>query len=225
MEQFLKDPSIYSFVRGPMVWIAFLVFFFGMVYKIFHTLQLAKKEKIIYPYLSLKYTLRSLIHWLTPYGSISMRKHPWFTFVTFIFHVCLILTPIFLKGHIELWQESWNISWWGFPVALSDAMTVIAIVAGLLLIIRRIFQPDVKFLTEKEDYFVFGVVLLPFLTGFFAYHELLFEYKTMLTIHMLSGEIMLIAIPFTKLSHMFMFFLTRAHTGSEFGAVRHSKDY
>ncbi|MCS7203671.1 MAG: nitrate reductase [Thermodesulfovibrio sp.] len=225
MEQFLKDPSIYTLARGPLVWFAFIVFLTGMFYRIITTLKIAKKERVIYPYLSLKYSLRSLIHWLTPYGSISMRRHPWFTSIAFLFHICLIVTPVFLTGHIELWYESWGIRWWSLPVALTDAMTVIVIICIFLFLLRRLYQRDVKFLTSTSDYIALIIVALPFITGFLAHHELLVEYKIMLTIHMLSGELMLIAIPFTKLSHMFIFFLTRAHTGSEFGAVRHSKDY
>ncbi len=212
-------------MRGPLVWIAFIVFIGGTFYRIYKTIQLAKKEKIIYPYLSLKYTLRSFIHWLTPYGSISMRRHPWFTLITFVFHISVILTPIFLAGHIELWYESWKLNWWSLPQGLADAMTLIVIVSLILLLIRRLIQSDIKFLTGKGDYLAIALVALPFITGFLAHYELLIEYKTMLTIHMITGEIMLATIPFTRLSHMFFFWLTRAHTGSEFGAVRHSRDY
>ncbi len=225
MEQFFSDPSLYTFARGPMVWIAFIAFFVGMLYRIYSILQMAKREKIIFPYLSVKYTLRSLLHWLVPYASISMRRHPWFTAITFAFHISLLAVAIFLKAHVELWQESWKISWWSLPVGLGDFLTIIVLVCLILLVLRRLSQRDVKFLTSRSDYIVLTIVALPFLTGFLAHHELLLEYKIMLTIHMIAGELMLIAVPFTKLSHMFVFFLTRAHTGSEFGAVRHSRDY
>ncbi len=42
---------------------------------------------------------------------------------------------------------------------------------------------------------------------------------------MLAGELMLVAIPFTKLSHMLVFAFTRAYMGSEFGSVRNSRDW
>lgn len=225
MEQFLKDPSIYTLARGPLVWLAFLVFFGGMFYRIYNTIKLAKAERVIYPYLSLKYSLRSIFVWLTPYSSLSMRRHPWFTLITFVFHFSAIVTPLFLVGHMELWYESWGLSWFTIPVGLTDALTVVTIVCLILLLLRRILQRDLKFLSGLHDYVVFLIVALPFLTGFFAHHELILEPKTMLTIHMLAGELMLIAIPFTRLSHMFMFFLTRTHTGSEFGAVRRSRDF
>jgi len=41
----------------------------------------------------------------------------------------------------------------------------------------------------------------------------------------LSGEVMLAIIPFTKLSHMLFFPITRGYMGSEFGGVRQAKDW
>jgi nitrate reductase gamma subunit len=62
------------------------------------------------------------------------------------------------------------------------------------------------------------------MTGFLAYHQLLLSHKTMVILHILFGEIMLIAIPFTRLTHMFYFFLTRSFMGSQF-ALWHSRDW
>jgi nitrate reductase gamma subunit len=83
----------------------------------------------------------------------------------------------------------------------------------------------VRFVTFASDYIVLFIATAPFITGFMAFHQLFFDYELIVTIHILLGEIMLIAIPFTKLSHMLFFWLTRAYMGSEFGSVRHSKDY
>jgi nitrate reductase gamma subunit len=67
-------------------------------------------------------------------------------------------------------------------------------------------------------------VAAPFITGFLVYYQW-FGYQTLLILHILSGEIMLVAIPFTRLSHMLFAPLTRAYMGSEFGGVRHAKDW
>jgi hypothetical protein len=82
----------------------------------------------------------------------------------------------------------------------------------------------VRNVTYVSDYLLLAVVMLPFLTGFLAYHQL-GPYRPMLILHMLAGEIMLIAIPFTRLSHMLFFFFTRAYMGSEFGNVRNARDW
>jgi len=59
-------------------------------------------------------------------------------------------------------------------------------------------------------------VALPLATGLAA-HLQLGDYPLMLTLHVLSAHAVLIAIPFTKLSHMALFFVSRAATGNDFG--------
>ncbi len=47
----------------------------------------------------------------------------------------------------------------------------------------------------------------------------------MLILHIVTGASVLVAIPFTRLSHMLWFVFTRAYMGSEFGAVRNARDW
>ena len=216
--------DLYEIVRGPLAWVALLVFFLGTAYRIVSMLIEARKDKVVYPYMSLKYGLRSLMHWLIPFGSVNMRKRPVMTVVTFVFHLCLVLTPIFLLAHIVLVYESWKVQWWGLPETVADVMTVLVILSCVFFLVRRIVAPEVKNVTFLSDYVLLALVLLPFLTGFLAYHQL-GPYRPMLIFHILAGEILLIAIPFTRLSHMFFFFFTRAYMGSEFGNVRNSRDW
>ncbi|MGQ9484627.1 MAG: hypothetical protein ACUVSA_06505 [Desulfosoma sp.] len=42
----------------------------------------------------------------------------------------------------------------------------------------------------------------------------------MMVLHVLSGEVLLVLIPFTKLGHMVQFFFARAFIGFEMGARR-----
>ncbi len=214
----------YEIVRGPLAWVALLVFFLGTIYRIVSMLIEARKDKVVYPYMSLKYGLRSLMHWLIPFGSVNMRKRPVMTIVTFVFHICLVLTPILLLAHIILVYESWTIQWWSLPESVADVMSVLVVLACVFFLVRRIVSPEVQNVTYMSDYVLLAVVMLPFLTGFLAYHQL-GPYRPMLILHILAGEIMLVAIPFTRLSHMFFFFFTRAYMGSEFGNVRNSRDW
>ncbi len=224
MFDFIRDPSLYNLVRGPLVWIAFLVFIGGSTYRIYSLINLAKKEKVILPFISLKATLRSLLHWVIPFASRNWRRRPIFTIMTFLFHISLVAIPIFLLSHNTLWYESWGISWWTLSEGLADFMTIIVILSCVFFLLRRIIAPEVKFVTFTSDYVLLAITALPFITGFLAYHELLLPYKIMLIIHMLAGETMLIAIPFTRLGHMFYFFLTRSFMGSQF-ALWHTKDW
>ena len=224
MYDFIKDPSLYNLLRGPLVWIAFLVFIGGSIYKVREMILLAKNEKVVMPYISLKLTLRSLFHWLIPFNSVNWRLRPVITIVTFLFHIGLVFTPIFLVAHNVLINESWGIDWWTLPENLADIMTMIVIGSCIFFFLRRIFAPEVRFVTFADDYLILAITFLPFITAFLAYHQWLLPNKTMVILHMLFGEIMLIAIPFTRLGHMFYFFLTRAYMGSDHG-FRHSRDW
>lgn len=224
MYDLIKDPSIYNFVRGPLVWVAFIIFIGGSIYKIRELILLARNEKVVYPYISLKLSLKSLLHWLIPFNSVNWRLRPVVTIMTFLFHICLVFTPIFLLSHNLLWYESWGISWWTLSEQWGDIMTIIVIVSCVFFFLRRIFAPEVRFVTFADDYLILTITFMPFLTGFLAYHQLLLPAKTMTILHMLFGEVMLIAIPFTRLGHMFYFFLTRAYMGSDHG-FRHSRDW
>ncbi len=217
--------DLYVFITGPLAWAAFILFIGGSLYRLLAMLILVnKKEKFIFSYMSWRYGFRSILHWITPFATENMKKHPVLTIVTFAFHICLILIPIFLLSHVILWDESWNLSWWSLPDGVADFMTIIVIGSCIFFLVRRLVSPEVQFVTCASDYFILAIVAAPFVTGFFAYHQW-FAYKFFMILHILTGEIMLVAIPFTRLSHMLYAPFTRAYMGSEFGAVRHAKDW
>jgi len=224
MLDFIRDPSLYNFVRGPLVWIAFLVFIGGSIYRIREMVLLAKKEKVVVPYMSLRFSLRSILHWIIPFASVNWRIRWVVTTVTFPFHIGLVFLPIFLLAHNVLIYESWGISWWTVSEGFADIMTIIVIASCVFFFLRRLFAPEVRFVTFADDYLILAIAFLPFITGFLAYHQWLLPHKTMVILHMIFGSMMLISIPFTRLIHMGYLFLTRAYMGSDQG-YRHSRDW
>jgi nitrate reductase gamma subunit len=96
--------------------------------------------------------------------------------------------------------------------------------ACVFFLVRRLVSPEVQYVTSASDYILLAIVAAPFITGFLVYFQW-FEYQTLMILHVLSGEIMLVAIPFTRLSHMLFAPLTRGYMGSEFGGVRHARDW
>jgi len=211
---------MYEFVSGPLVWVAFIVFIGGMIIKTVGYINLSKKkDKVVYNHLNLDWSMRSIFRWLIPFGSRGMRENPVLTIAGFVFHICLLAAPLFLLGHNILWDEAWGISLWSMPDGVADWMTLFLIAAAIVLIIRRVVLPEVKIVTTSTDYILLAIACAPFITGYMAYHQWM-DARTITIIHILCGELMLIAIPFTKLSHMILFFLSRAHIGSEFGERR-----
>ncbi|MBW1700998.1 MAG: nitrate reductase [Deltaproteobacteria bacterium] len=214
--------DFYAFVEGPLLWIAFLTFIIGSLLRaaLFFSFSL-KKDKIIYQHFSLKYVLATYARWLFPFNK-DVTKNPVFTILVYVFHICLIIVPIWFSAHIALWEESrFEWYWTAIPDALADWMTLIFLAIALFFLLRRIISADIRLLSTFSDYFLIVVVALPFLSGYFLSHGTVDSIgilgDNMELIHMLSGELMLILIPFTKLSHFVLFFFSRGATAIEFG--------
>ena len=215
---------MYEFVTGPLAIIAFAVFFIGLIWRFIWYVKglnwqmdrVSYGENVSY---GAKGAIRSIVRWLLPFGTHSWRFYPGFTVMVFAFHLCLLITPVFLLGHNLLLEERWGVRLPALPEALADIMTLAVMVAAFFIFLRRMALPEVRILTKTYDIVLILIAVAPFLTGFLAYHQL-GDYKFWLIAHILCGEIMLVAIPFTKLSHFILFFLSRAQIGMDFGIKR-----
>jgi len=214
--------DFFAFVEGPLLWIAFFTFIIGSLVRAALFLFVSReKDKIIYQHFSWKYVLTTIGRWLLPLNK-SVIKNPVFMILAYIFHFCLIVLPIWVYQHVIYWEISrFEWSWVSLPVGLADWMTLIFLAIALFFLVRRIVSPDIRLLSTFSDYFLLIVTTLPFLTGYFSAHGtldgILFFKNNMQLLHILSGELMLILIPFTKLSHFILFFFSRSATAIEFG--------
>ena len=215
---------MYEFVTGPLAWLAFTVFFVGLAVRVILYVkglswQLDRVTYTVNTGYGIKGAVKSIFFWVVPFGSRTWRDKPLFTLVSFAFHAGLVITPIFLLAHNMILKEKWGVRLWTLSETAADAMTVLVMVTALFLILRRIALPEVRVLTTVYDYLLMAIAVMPFITGFMAFHQVS-GYKFWLIAHILSGEIMLVAIPFTKLSHMVLFFLSRAQLGMDYGIKR-----
>ena len=215
---------MYAFVTGPLAWIAFLVFFIGVIVRAVMYIKglrwnLDRVAYRVFPAAGARGAVRSIVAWLIPFGTYSWRKNAGFTILVFVFHIGLLVTPVFLLAHNLILKERWGISFWTLPEAVTDLMTVLMLLAALLILLRRFALPEVRILTTGYDLLVLAIAVAPFATGLLAYHHV-GDYQFWLILHILSGEVWLMAIPFTKLSHFVLFFMSRAQIGMDFGIKR-----
>jgi nitrate reductase gamma subunit len=214
---------MYNFIEGPLVSIAFAVFILGLIFQFFQFFKLTKKKEWIYPPVEVKREKKTPGKWvafcLASLDGTLWKTDPLMTIVTSVFHVFLILVPVFLLGHNILLSQSWGLSLWSLPESIADILTLVVLICVAFFLGRRLFLPRVRVITSAYDYVVLLFALAPFLTGYFAYHQW-FHYDTVMTIHVLAGEVMLMTIPFTKLGHMLFFFLYRFFIGNEYSFAR-----
>jgi nitrate reductase gamma subunit len=237
-----------EFIKGPMVWIAFGMFFAGLVFQGFRFFRLTRrKERRLIPAPPKKagnkqtkknvpvptregMWIQHLFWWVerkfAPLTRLAEKRifpmrnsvagtHPIVTGVTVIFHVFLFATPIFLLAHNELVASALGFSLPSLADSTTDMMTMVFLACAAFFLLRRIFVHRVRAISSVFDYFAWLITVVPFVTGFLAYHQF-FDYDKMLTVHIILGEIMLILVPFTKLGHMIYFFLYRFFIGSEY---------
>jgi nitrate reductase gamma subunit len=215
---------MYEFVTGPLAWIAFLIFFFGLIARaVWYVKGLNwQLDRVAYrPHMryGLKGAARSIFYWLFPYGTRSWRQNPVFTFLVFIFHIGLLLTPVFLLSHNILLKTKWGFSLPTLSETTADVLTIAVIASALFLVLRRIALTEVRIITSAYDYLLVAIAVAPFVTGLLARYQVA-DYQSWLIVHILCGEIFLIAIPLTKLSHFVLFFMSRAQLGMDYGIKR-----
>ena len=92
--------TFYAFIAGPLAWIACIVFIGGLLFQLVTLIiQAYRSERFIFTHFSLRYGLRSISHWLLPFGTVNWRRHPLVTVATFCFHICSAAgrTIVFLR--------------------------------------------------------------------------------------------------------------------------------
>jgi nitrate reductase gamma subunit len=216
--------DVYELVRGPFAWIALITFALGSLYRVIFLLLTGKKESTPNYSQGIKDAAWSVLHGLLPFGTAAMRKQPPFTIVTFLFHLCVVILPIFLLAHIVLWYESWKILWWSLPDMLADAMALWVMLACLYFIGRRLIVPEVKKVSRPGDVGLLIIILVTFLSGFLAHHQW-GPYRPILILHIISSEVLLVTLPFSKLGHMLFFYFSRAYMGAEYGKTLNARDW
>ncbi|MGE4265334.1 MAG: sulfate respiration complex protein HmcE [Desulfovibrio sp.] len=216
---------MYQIITGPLLWLTFLVFVGGLAWRVYTYIKGLdwKLDRVAYgtqTAYGVRGAARSIAAWIVPFGSQGWKVKPIFTILFFVFHIGIVITPLFLLGHAEIVKMRFGLGWPALPMAVADVLTVAMMCAGAFIIVRRIALPEVRIITSLYDYLLLVITIAPFFTGFMAVHQLGGDYTFWLYAHILSGELMLLAIPFTKLFHVVGFFLSRGQLGMDYGIKR-----
>ncbi len=209
----LNYNQIYLFITGPLFILSLLIFLSGTVYQIFWFVRATRKVE---PFIKNKIPGKksnnengnSYSHRFNLLINKGIKTNHVTGFVSLIFHLSLILTPFIIFPHHMILKSYLNITLFSVSTATADILTIIVLVSILYFLLRRIFIKQVKAITSFNDFFILLITAAPFITGFISYHQF-FNSEITTILHVLSGEIMLAAIPFTKLVHMIFFFINR----------------
>jgi len=142
-------------------------------------------------------------------------SHPVMKTASFSFHLFLFLVPLLLPAHNLILHRSLHVSLPSIPSPIADWLTMVVVALGAFFLARRILVPRVRVLSTAYDYAVLLLVLGPFVTGLMAYHHVSSSPWLMIA-HVASADLLLLAVPFTKLGHMPFLIFSRFFVSGEY---------
>lgn len=123
--------------------------------------------------------------------------------VSTLFHVGLILVPIFLAGHIGLWERGIGWSWAALPAKAADVLTLLTLGTGVLLVIGRAWYKASREMSRTQDWLLPVLIVVEFLSGYLVAHPVTnpFDLRLVTFVHVGVGDLLLLVTPFTKIAH------------------------
>jgi nitrate reductase gamma subunit len=200
-----------AFAKGPLFALTFLIMVLGLGRQVglqiyFLCVKKGRRLRAV-PWRSIA---RETLTWAVPVRHMEPGTGV-FTASSFLMHVGIILVPPFLIDHIALWEGFLGVRLPALGRGTADALTLLTIACGLLLLILRIFFARHRLVSRPTDYLLLLLVILPFLSGYLAGHPGVnpFPWNAMMLTHLLSAELLFVLTPFTKLAHVVLFFFDR----------------
>lgn len=193
-----------GFARGPLFRLSFAIMILGLLRILFLDIWGAYKayRKAGDKSMPWKLIFSRSLEWLFPVKRVAHNR-PLYSIFSILFHIGLILVPIFLFAHVKLWENSVGISWITLPYNWAFWLTASTIAFAIALIIGRVFNKSSSFISRKQDYLWPVLLLIPFVTGFICANLNVDpkSYQFFMLMHVLSGDLIFILIPFTKIAH------------------------
>jgi nitrate reductase gamma subunit len=204
MEQWLE------WARGPVFRACFVVMLLGLARAVvLNTLSIvsliyeSRKNGRTVPWGPV---LTATLQWMFPVKK-GFESRAVFSITSMLFHLCIIITPIFLGAHILLWERGLGISWPALGNVAADYLTLLAILTGAVLLAQRVGSSASRAISRAQDYFLPMLLIVPFVSGYLAMHPHLnpFGYTGTMLVHVMSANLIFLLIPFTKMSHVALF--------------------
>lgn len=198
--------ALLDIARGPLFALTFLILVLGLARHVIVQSYLLASSEARHHGTQWRRVLGDSAGWLLPVRHL-VKGTMLLTAASIGFHVGAIVTMLFFEGHVALWESWLAIDLPAVGANVADGLTLLTIVSGLALLGYRAVVPRARQLSGGKDFAVLVVTLLPFVTGYLAAHPSWspIPWTHTLVIHVLSGELLFITVPFSKLAHMVLF--------------------
>jgi len=210
--------TLLDFASGPGLQWALWIFVFGVVWRVVGAMFLMTRKSLSTPrqWSNIATGLIAVISRSVP-APVFAERIRFQHFTGYAWHFALFISVLFFAPHILFFESVLGFGWPHLPNTIILITAIIAIAVLITLLIRRAIHPVQRLISNADDYISIIVVLIPLVTGILAFAHVGGRYETLLAIHLLSVEVMLIWLPFGKLIHAFMTIPSRYQAGTSFG--------
>jgi hypothetical protein len=206
-----------TFARGIGLKVALGIFVLGIVWRVLAIALLRIRRDFNKPRESM---LKYMIGGMITTGTRSL-PHPEFIARTgagealgYSYHLGLFAVVLLFGPHILFLGSIFSVTWPGLPSSIVTIISVLTLSLFLAVLFRRVTNPVMRMLSNFDDYFSWFITMLVLVTGLAATAHVGASYETLLAVHILSVDALLIWFPFGKLMHAVYIFPSRALNGA-----------
>lgn len=127
--------------------------------------------------------------------------------ISLVFRITAIILPAFMVEHVYVWEQMLGVRWSTLSATAADTCTVVAIVAGLVLFLGRLYSPQLRKIEAPWSFLKPLLLIIPFASGMLAMHPTWspIDYYVLRFIHATSAALVFVLIGFGRM-------LTSMHT-------------
>lgn len=216
--------SLLEFARGPGLAIALAVFSLGIAWRLYRIYRRPAAVDLSEPR-SDRPALGAL------HGIVRRMWHPATlrrrslaaTLNGYAYHLGLAIVFFGFVPHIAFVERLTGLAWPAVPGPVFVAGVALTFVGLLSALLARLTSPVLRLISSWDDYASWAITMLPMVTGMAALAQPLDlpyapipDRPLVVALHLISLELLLAWLPFGKLSHAFLVFISRATTGAAF---------
>ena len=216
--------ELLAFARGPGLWLSLAVFLLGSLWRLWAVFRRPAKPD----YSQARSTavaagaVRAIVTRMWHHRTFRERTLVQ-TLNAYGYHIGLAIVFFGFLPHIAFIRRLTGLSWPAVPGWLFVTGVAFVFVGLVYVFFARLTSPVQRLLSNFDDWFSWFVTILPMLTGMAVIALPLQESyppapldPVPVAIHLLSFELLLVWLPFGKLAHAFLVFVSRGMTGAAF---------
>jgi len=210
----MPEMELLEFARGPALAISVAVFVAGLAWRVYGIFRRPVRADYSEPRRRdlVAGGVRAIFAKMAPPKGVKIRGAQMVN--AYAYHVALVLIVFGFAPHIAFIERHLGVGWLALPDAVIYIAAAVAIVGLLIALMNRLSDGVLRLLSGFDDYFSWAVTMAPLVTGMTLLPSP--AQPAWIALHLLSLELLLVWLPFGKLAHAALVFVSRWRTGVDF---------